>query len=85
MGGKLPDAGTLTDRALKRHPALREAKRLVEELTVIKPSTFYKVRPGRHVEFEVDLGPHVQYVIDFLQGEGLSFRTNLVYSITYDA
>jgi hypothetical protein len=64
------------------HPALREAKVFVEGLTVIKPNTFYRVRPGRHVEFDVDLGPHIQYVNDFLREEGRSYRTNHVYSIT---
>lgn len=82
-GLKFPLEGIQLDFEIR--PALREAKLFVEGLTVIKPNTFYKVRPGRHVEFEVDLGPHIQYVNDFLREEGLSFSTNLVYSITCSA
>lgn len=49
---------------------------------MIAPNTFYKIKAGRAVEFNVDLGRHIKYVNESLREEGISFPLHHVYSFT---
>ena len=64
------------------HPAPPEAKIVVEGLTVIVPNKFYKIKAGRAVEFNVDLGRHINYVNESLREEEISFPLHHLYSFT---